>query len=76
VARMKSPAGWIEPGQRPEFTEYTVVLRGMLRVATQDQVVDVRAGESAVVEKVETSLCPLGGIRLTLRSPRQIKGFR
>ena len=53
VARMKSPAGWIEPGQKPDFTEYTVVLQGMLRVTTKDQTVDVRAGESAVVEKGE-----------------------
>jgi mannose-6-phosphate isomerase-like protein (cupin superfamily) len=53
VARMKSPAGWIEPGQRPEFTEYTVVLEGMLRVATRDQTLDVRAGESVIVERGE-----------------------
>jgi hypothetical protein len=32
VARMRSPAGWVEPGQTPEFDEYTVVLRGVLRV--------------------------------------------
>ncbi len=34
IARMKSPTGWIEPGQKPEFNEYTIVLKGMLRVAT------------------------------------------
>ena len=36
VARMKSPSGWVEPGQTPEFDEYTVVLRGSLRVTTRD----------------------------------------
>lgn len=46
IARMKSPPGWIEPGQRPEFNEYTLVLKGMLRVRTQEGTVDVRAGEA------------------------------
>ena len=41
VARMKSPSGWVEPGQTPEFDEYTVVLRGSLRVTTRDGVIDV-----------------------------------
>jgi len=49
VARMKSPGGWIEPGQRPDFTEYTVVLKGMLRVATRDNTEDVHAGEAVIV---------------------------
>ncbi len=53
IARMKSPAGWVEPGQTPEFDEYTVVLRGLLRVATRDGVVQVKAGESILVEKGE-----------------------
>ncbi|MDL1878431.1 cupin, partial [Cytophagia bacterium CHB2] len=35
IARMKSPAGWVEPGQTPQFDEYTVVLSGLLRVATK-----------------------------------------
>src|SRR5580765_6767172 len=43
VARMQSPSGWVEPGQAPEFDEYTVVLRGSLRVTTRDGVVDVNA---------------------------------
>ncbi len=51
IARMKSPAGWIEPGQKPDFTEYTVVLKGMLRVNTKDQAINVKAGESVVIEK-------------------------
>jgi mannose-6-phosphate isomerase-like protein (cupin superfamily) len=48
VARMVSPAGWIEPGQRPEFEEITVVLRGLLRVEHQHGVLDVRAGQAVV----------------------------
>lgn len=46
VAHMRSPAGWVEPGQTPEFTEHTVVLKGMLRVETKSGVIDVRAGEA------------------------------
>jgi mannose-6-phosphate isomerase-like protein (cupin superfamily) len=53
VARMKSPAGWIEPGQTPEFDEYTLVLRGLLRVQTKDQTIDVKAGESIIAETGE-----------------------
>ena len=48
VARMTSPAGWQEPGQRPEFEEITVVLRGMLRVEHAAGVLDVRAGQAVV----------------------------
>jgi mannose-6-phosphate isomerase-like protein (cupin superfamily) len=50
---MRSPAGWTETGQTLEFTEYTVVLKGMLRVATSEQIVDVKAGESVIVQKGE-----------------------
>jgi mannose-6-phosphate isomerase-like protein (cupin superfamily) len=53
IARMNSPAGWIEPGQTPEFTEYTVVLNGILRVSTKDHQIDVRAGEAIVVQPGE-----------------------
>jgi len=53
VARMISPAGWIEPGQTPEFDEYTVVLRGMLRVETKDKVIDVHQGEAIIVQGKE-----------------------
>ena len=49
VARMKSPAGWTEPGQTADFDEYTVVLKGLLRVDTGEQTIDVRAGEAVVV---------------------------
>jgi quercetin dioxygenase-like cupin family protein len=46
IARMTSPAGWVEPGQRPEFDEYTLVLEGCLRVEGEDGVLDVRAGQA------------------------------
>lgn len=46
IAHMRSPGGWVEPGQRPEFDEYTVVLRGMLRVEFEGGVMDVRAGNA------------------------------
>jgi ethanolamine utilization protein EutQ (cupin superfamily) len=48
IARMKSPAGWVEPGQTPDFDEYTLVLKGLLRVTTRDGAVDVRAGEAVM----------------------------
>lgn len=48
VARMVSPAGWEEPGQRPEFEEITVVLRGMLRVEHEKGHLDVKAGQAVV----------------------------
>jgi mannose-6-phosphate isomerase-like protein (cupin superfamily) len=53
VARMVSPAGWVEPGQRPEFEELTVVLRGMLRVEHEHGVLDVRAGQAVVTHPGE-----------------------
>ncbi|HUL73699.1 MAG TPA: hypothetical protein VLT86_11395 [Vicinamibacterales bacterium] len=48
VAHMVSPEGWIEPGQRPEFEEITVVLRGMLRVEHAGGAIDVQAGQAIV----------------------------
>lgn len=53
IARMRSPGGWIEPGQTPEFDEYTVVLRGMLRVTTRDGVLDVAAGQAVIAHRGE-----------------------
>jgi mannose-6-phosphate isomerase-like protein (cupin superfamily) len=53
VARMVSPSGWIEPGQRPEFEEITVVLRGMLRVEHEGGVLDVGAGQAVVARPGE-----------------------
>ena len=48
VARMVSPAGWQEPGQRPEFEEITLVLKGLIRVEHEGGVIDVRAGQAIV----------------------------
>ena len=48
---MQSPEGWIEPGQCPEFDEYTVVLKGALHVETHDGSYVVRAGEAIAVPK-------------------------
>jgi mannose-6-phosphate isomerase-like protein (cupin superfamily) len=48
VARMRSPAGWSEPGQRPEFDEYTLVLDGALRVESEDGMLEVRAGQAVL----------------------------
>src|ERR687890_2133808 len=53
VARMVSPEGWLEPGQRPEFEEVTVVLRGMLRVDYEGGSLDVRAGQAVVARPGE-----------------------
>lgn len=50
IARMTSPAGWIEPAQQPEFDEYTVVLKGILRVETKDKFYDIKEG-SAILTK-------------------------
>src|SRR3954451_12608271 len=48
VARMKSPEGWVEPGQRPEFEEITVVLAGMMRVEHEGGALEVRTGQAVV----------------------------
>ena len=53
VARMVSPDGWVEPGQRPTFEEITVVLRGMLRVEHEQGVTDVHAGQAIVAHPGE-----------------------
>ena len=53
IARMRSPGGWIEPGQTPEFDEYTVVLRGQLRVTHRGGVMDVSAGQGVIVRAGE-----------------------
>jgi quercetin dioxygenase-like cupin family protein len=53
VARMVSPSGWQEPGQRPDFEEITVVLRGLLRVEHEKGVIDVRAGQAIVTSPGE-----------------------
>jgi len=48
VARMSSPPGWVEPGQAPDFDEYTVVLGGSLRVTHRDGVVEVSPGQAII----------------------------
>ena len=48
IARMTSPSGWEEPGQTPEFDEYTLVLKGSLRVTTREGMLDVQAGEAII----------------------------
>ena len=53
IARMKSPGGWVEPGQTPEFDEYTLVLRGTLHVVTKSETFDVLAGKAIIITKGE-----------------------
>lgn len=53
VAHMRSPPGWVEPGQTPEFEEFTIVLRGMLRVEHKEGVVEVSAGQGVVAHAGE-----------------------
>jgi mannose-6-phosphate isomerase-like protein (cupin superfamily) len=53
VARMRSPAGWAEPGQRPEFDEYTVVLAGALQLESEDGTLEVLAGQGVLVRAGE-----------------------
>jgi quercetin dioxygenase-like cupin family protein len=53
IARMVSPGGWVEPGQTPEFDEYTLVLRGLLRVTTRSGAIDVPAGQAVVAHRGE-----------------------
>lgn len=53
VARMISPSGWSEPGQTPEFGEYTLVLRGVLHVESREAAYDVAAGQAIIIEPGE-----------------------
>jgi mannose-6-phosphate isomerase-like protein (cupin superfamily) len=53
VARMRSPGGWVEPGQTPEFDEFTLVLRGTLRVTHRGGSLDVQAGQAVVTHAGE-----------------------
>lgn len=53
IARMKSPGGWTEPGQTPEFDEYTIVLRGMVRVTSMNDVIEVREGQAVITHRGE-----------------------
>ncbi len=53
IARMTSPGGWVEPGQRPAFTEYTLVLQGELTVESEEGVLVVKAGQAVIVSAGE-----------------------
>ncbi len=53
IAHMRSPSGWEEPGQRPEFDEYTYVLKGMVRVNFEGGVMEVREGETVIARRGE-----------------------
>jgi mannose-6-phosphate isomerase-like protein (cupin superfamily) len=53
VAHMRSPGGWVEPGQSPDFDEFTVVLNGMLRVEHKNGVVEVQAGQAVIAHAGE-----------------------
>jgi ethanolamine utilization protein EutQ (cupin superfamily) len=50
---MTSPSGWVEPGQKPEFDEYTVVLKGQLKVKTEKETLEINAGEAIIAQKGE-----------------------
>ena len=53
IAHMRSPGGWIEPGQTPEFDEFTIVLKGLLRVEHKQGLLDVAAGQAVVAHAGE-----------------------
>ncbi|HTS66761.1 MAG TPA: hypothetical protein VMH28_32275 [Candidatus Acidoferrales bacterium] len=53
LAHMRSPGGWQEPGQTPEFDEFTLVLRGMLRVEHKGGAMDVQAGQAVITHRGE-----------------------
>ena len=53
VARMKSPSGWTEPAQKPEFDEYTLVLKGTLNVKTENEILVINENEAVIVSKNE-----------------------
>ena len=73
IAHMTSPAGWLEPGQTPEFDEYTVVLRGCLRVETVSCVVNISAGQGILIQGGEwvrySSPDPAGAEYIAVCSP-------
>lgn len=53
IAHMHSPTGWSEPGQQPEFDEFTIVLRGAVRVESKEGVIEVRAGQAVIARRGE-----------------------
>jgi mannose-6-phosphate isomerase-like protein (cupin superfamily) len=53
IAHMTSPEGWVEPGQQPEFNEYTLVLKGKLRISTRNEEFEITAGQGIMTEQNE-----------------------
>lgn len=53
IAHMRSPAGWSEPGQRPDFDEFTLVLRGAVEIEHEGGIMEVRAGQAVIAKKGE-----------------------
>jgi mannose-6-phosphate isomerase-like protein (cupin superfamily) len=53
IAHMRSPSGWREPGQQPEFDEFTIVLRGAVRVESKEGVLEVKAGQAVIARRGE-----------------------
>ena len=53
IARMESPSRWAEPGQTPQFDEYSIVLKGSLRVETKSRTLDVKAGQAVIAHRGE-----------------------
>ncbi len=53
IAQMTSPSGWEEPGQRPEFDEYSIVLKGMLRIETVEQNFEIKKGQAVLIKAGE-----------------------
>jgi ethanolamine utilization protein EutQ len=53
IAHMRSPQGWLEPGQTPEFDEFTIVLKGMLRVEHKEGSLDIHAGQAVIAHAGE-----------------------
>ncbi len=53
IAHMRSPAGWVEPGQTPQFDEFTIVLKGLLQVAHRGGTLEVRAGQAVISHRGE-----------------------
>ena len=70
---MRSPGGWVEPGQRPEVDEYTIVLDGMLRLDTAAGALEVRAGSAVIVRRGEwvqySSPAPEGAVYIAVCLP-------
>ncbi len=73
IARMRSPGGWIEPGQTPEFDEYTFVLAGRLQVKHKDGVLEVMPGQAVITRAGEwvqySTPCPDGAEYLAICCP-------